>query len=252
MKSNQLRINSLIHQEGSDCITPKSASIVWGAKMIGKTIWTRNAVKGISVRGERRRREEKIEWRNWDPNRSKIAATILKTKNKADIFLPRPGSTCLYLGSSIGGTVSHIHDIVCGNNNHHNGQIVAVDISPRMIRDMSALSEIRDGILPVLADARIVGQISPFLRKNADWIHQDLSIADQALTFVKIISHFLSTDGIGILSLKAASERSSEGNDNSRFKKAQKIIQDSGIRILERVDISSFEDQHQVFICTKN
>ena len=80
--------------------------------MIGKSIWTKNAVKGISVRGERRRREGKIEWRNWDPNKSKIAASILKTKNNPEIFLPKIGSTCLYLGSSMGGTVSHIHDIV--------------------------------------------------------------------------------------------------------------------------------------------
>ena len=187
--------------------------------MIGKSIWTKNAVKGISVRGERRRREGKIEWRNWDPNKSKIAASILKTKNNPEIFLPKTGSTCLYLGSSMGGTVSHIHDIVCGSNNHHNGQIVAVDISPRMIKDMTTLSEIRDGIFPVLADARIVGQIAPFLRNHADWIHQDLSIADQAHTFVKIISNLLSSKGIGILSLKAASERSSEGDDNSRFRK---------------------------------
>ena len=220
--------------------------------MIGKSIWTKNAVKGISVRGERRRREGKIEWRNWDPNKSKIAASILKTKNNPEIFLPKIGSTCLYLGSSMGGTVSHIHDIVCGSNNHHNGQIVAVDISPRMIRDLTALSEIRDGIFPVLADARIVEQISPFLRNHADWIHQDLSIADQAHTFVKIISNLLSAEGIGILSLKAASERSSEGDDNSRFQKAQKIIMDSGIRILERMNISSFEDQHEVFVCIKN
>ena len=220
--------------------------------MIGKSIWTKNAVKGISVRGERRRREGKIEWRNWDPNKSKIAASILKTKNNPEIFLPKTGSTCLYLGSSMGGTVSHIHDIVCGSNNHHNGQIVAVDISPRMIRDLTALSEIRDGIFPVLADARLVEQIAPFLRNHADWIHQDLSIADQAHTFVKIISNLLSTKGIGILSLKAASERSSEGDDNSRFQKAQKIIMDSGIRILERMNISSFEDQHEVFVCIKN
>jgi len=145
--------------------------------------------------------------------------------------------------------VSHIHDIVCGSNNHHNGQIVAVDISPRMIRDISSLSEVRAGLVPVLGDARIIDQIIPFIRKNADWIHQDLSIADQAETFVKITSKLLSPDGIAILSLKAASERSSEGDDNSRFLKAENIIQNSIINIIERIDISSFEGQHEVFIC---
>lgn len=145
--------------------------------------------------------------------------------------------------------MSHIHDIVCGSNNHHNGQIVAVDISPRMIRDISSLSEVRAGLVPVLGDARIIDQIIPFIRKNADWIHQDLSIADQAETFVKITSKLLSPDGIAILSLKAASERSSEGDDNSRFLKAENIIQNSIINIIERIDISSFEGQHEVFIC---
>jgi len=118
-----------------------------------------------------------------------------------------------------------------------------------MIRDISSLSEVRAGLVPVLGDARIIDQIIPFIRKNADWIHQDLSIADQAETFVKITSKLLSPDGIGILSLKAASERYSEGDDNSRFQKAENIIQNSIINIIERIDISSFEGQHEVFIC---
>ena len=47
------------------------------------------------------------------------------------------------------------------------------------------------------------------LGSKADWIHQDLSITDQAETFVNSIMHFLSDDGIGLLSLKAASESTS-------------------------------------------
>ncbi|HJM18358.1 MAG TPA: fibrillarin-like rRNA/tRNA 2'-O-methyltransferase [Candidatus Thalassarchaeaceae archaeon] len=217
--------------------------------MEGRSIWTRNAVKGTSVRGERRKKDGRIEWRKWDPYRSKVAAAILRTTADPVELLPEPGSKCLYLGASSGGTVSHIHDIVCGSGNHHSGEIVAVEISPRMTRDLVSVSSQRIGLVPVLGDARKTSQISPFLSGKVDWIHQDLSIADQAKTFVKIAETFLKPGGVGLLSLKAASERASEGDDNSRFAKAQEILGSSKLELIERINISGLEDQHVVFFC---
>ena len=228
----------------------KSKQIVWGVRREGRNLWTRNAVKGISVRGERRKRDGRIEWRRWDPTRSKVAAAILRTRGEPSSLLPTPGSTCLYLGASSGGTVSHIHDFVCGADNHHGGQLVAVEISPRMVRDLVKLSDSRPGLVPVLGDARKPEQVAPFIRGKASWIHQDLSIADQAETFVKMATSFLAPDGIGLLSLKAASERSSEGDDNSRFQKAEQILRDSDLVFEERMDLSGLEEQHVVFSCT--
>ena len=218
-------------------------------KRQGKSLWTRNAVKGVSVRGERRKREGRIEWRRWDPTRSKVAAALLRTKNDPSDLLPEPGSTCLYLGASSGGTVSHIHDIVCGADNHHGGQVVAVEISPRMVRDLIYLSERRRGLVTVLGDARRPDQVAPFMRGKADWIHQDLSIADQAETFVRMAYSFLSSGGMALLSLKAASERSSEGNHESRFTKAERILVESELILTERIDLSGLEEQHVVFVC---
>ena len=228
----------------------KSKQIVWGVRKEGRSLWTRNAVKGISVRGEKRKRDGRIEWRRWDPTRSKVAAAILRTRVEPSSLLPTPGSTCLYLGASSGGTVSHIHDFVCGADNHHGGQLVAVEISPRMVRDLVKLSDSRPGLVPVLGDARKPEQVAPFIREKASWIHQDLSIADQAETFVKIATSFLAPDGIGLLSLKAASERSSEGDDNSRFQKAEQILRDSDLVFQERMDLKGLEEQHVVFSCT--
>jgi len=220
--------------------------------MEGRSIWTRNAVRGVSVRGERRKRDGRIEWRKWDPTKSKVAASILRTKDNPSDIVPEPGSTCLYLGASSGGTVSHIHDLVCGSDNHHGGQVVAVEISPRMMRDLAALSERRSGLVPVLGDARWPGQVLPFIRKKADWLHQDLSIPDQAETFVRMASFFLKSGGVGLLSLKAASERASEGDDNSRFDKAQRIIASSEMEILERIDLTGLEEQHVLFRCVSD
>ena len=36
----------------------KPVSLGWGVKKEGKSIWTRNANKGVSVKGERRKRRE--------------------------------------------------------------------------------------------------------------------------------------------------------------------------------------------------
>ncbi len=229
----------------------KAKNIVWGVRREGRTLWTRNAVKGISVRGERRKRDGRIEWRRWDPTKSKVAAALLRTNAEPSSLLPDPGSTCLYLGASSGGTTSHIHDFVCGADNHHGGQVVAVEISPRMVRDLVTLSDRRAGLVPVLGDARKPEQVAAFIRGKAHWIHQDLSIADQAETFVRMATTFLSPGGVGLLSLKAASERSSDGNDNSRFQKAERILRDSELVLLERIDLAGLEEQHVVFSCVQ-
>jgi len=231
----------------------KPIQLAWGIRREGRSLWTRNAVKGISVRGEKRKKDSHVEWRHWDPTKSKVAASLLKAKIDPSEMLPIHGSTCLYLGASSGTTVSHIHDHVCGSGNHHNGQVIAVEIAPRMMRDLSKLSELRPGLIPVLGDARNPLVIAPYLRSKADWLHQDISVADQTESFLKISEIFLKVGGIGLLSLKAASERWIEGGDDSRFKQAKELIDSSEkITLLENIDISHFESQHRVFVIRKD
>lgn len=52
---------------------------------------------------------EKIEYRVWNPFRSKLAAAIVG--GVGNIHMP-PGSKVLYLGAANGTTVSHVSDIV--------------------------------------------------------------------------------------------------------------------------------------------
>ena len=219
----------------------------WGVRREGRSLWTRNAVRGVSVRGERRKKDGRIEWRQWIPYKSKVAAALLRTKNDAADLLPEPGSTCLYLGASYGGTVSFVHDLACGSNNFHEGQIIAVEIAPRAMRELAALASQRPGLVPVLGDARLPHTVSPYIRGKADWMHQDISCANQAVTFVKMAGTFLKPGGTGLLSLKAASERSSDGDDDSRFAKAEGILRESELETLERIELTGFEDRHVVF-----
>jgi fibrillarin-like pre-rRNA processing protein len=227
----------------------KVISLGWGVRKEGRHIWTRNAVKGVSVRKERRKRDGRNEWRLWDPTKSKVAASILRTKMNPSKIIPQPGNACLYLGSSTGGTVSHIHDCVCGAGNHHKGQIIAIDISSRMMRELVNLSENRPGIVPVLGDARKIGQLAPFINKKVDWLHQDLSISDQAKTFVRIAEVFLKKNGIALLSLKAASERVADGNLENKYENAHEILRKSNLEIIERIDLKGLEEQHVLFYC---
>lgn len=69
---------------------------------------------GESVYGEKRVSvenddNEKVEYRIWNPFRSKLAASILGGLD--DIHI-KPGSKLLYLGAASGTTVSHCSDIV--------------------------------------------------------------------------------------------------------------------------------------------
>ncbi len=53
--------------------------------------------------------EGKVEYRVWNPFRSKLAAAILGGVEKIHI---KPGAKVLYLGAASGTTVSHVADIV--------------------------------------------------------------------------------------------------------------------------------------------
>ena len=79
---------------------------------------TLNLVPGDGVYGEKRISIEdttqagdksKIEYRVWNPFRSKLAAAVLGGVDKIHMM---PGSKVLYLGAASGTSVSHVSDIV--------------------------------------------------------------------------------------------------------------------------------------------
>lgn len=83
---------------------------------------TRNLVPGESVYGEKRitvsvegagtgsgEESAKIEYRVWNPFRSKLAAGVLG--GVEDTYI-HPGCKVLYLGAASGTSVSHVADIV--------------------------------------------------------------------------------------------------------------------------------------------
>ena len=75
---------------------------------------TKNLVPGESVYGEKRisvegENDTKVEYRVWNPFRSKLAAGV---RNGLDHIAIAPGKKVLYLGAASGTSVSHVADIV--------------------------------------------------------------------------------------------------------------------------------------------
>ncbi len=99
-------------------IEPHKHEGIFIAKGKESMLVTKNLVPGESVYGEKRISVEaggdgvdsaKIEYRVWNPFRSKLAAGVLGGMEK--IFIA-PGAKVLYLGAASGTSVSHVADIV--------------------------------------------------------------------------------------------------------------------------------------------
>ena len=100
-------------------IEPHKHEGIFIAKGKESMLVTKNLVPGESVYGEKRISVDvgggdgvdaaKVEYRVWNPFRSKLAAGVLGGMDK--IFIA-PGSKVLYLGAASGTSVSHVADIV--------------------------------------------------------------------------------------------------------------------------------------------
>ncbi|XP_010220806.1 PREDICTED: rRNA 2'-O-methyltransferase fibrillarin, partial [Tinamus guttatus] len=90
--------------------------------------------------------DTKVEYRAWNPFRSKLAAAILGGIDQIHIC---PGAKVLYLGAASGTTVSHVSDIVGPE-----GLVYAVEFSHRSGRDLLNVAKKRTNVIPVIEDAR--------------------------------------------------------------------------------------------------
>jgi fibrillarin-like pre-rRNA processing protein len=117
-----------------------------GIFFIDRRLATRNLVKNFKVHGERLVEIEGVQYRYWDPYRSKLAAAVIKGMKQMPI---KEGCKVLYLGAAAGVTPSFISDIV-----GRKGVVYCVEFAPRSMRDLLYVCEKRSNMLPLLADAR--------------------------------------------------------------------------------------------------
>ncbi|XP_046934009.1 rRNA 2'-O-methyltransferase fibrillarin [Lynx rufus] len=203
---------------------------------------TKNLVPGESVYGEKRvsisEGDDKIEYRAWNPFRSKLAAAILGGVDQIHI---KPGVKVLYLGAASGTTVSHVSDIVGPD-----GLVYAVEFSHRSGRDLINLAKKRTNIIPVIEDARHPHKYR-MLIAMVDVIFADVAQPDQTRIVALNAHTFLRNGGHFVISIKANcidSTASAEAVFASEVKK----MQQENMKPQEQLTLEPYERDHAVVV----
>ena len=221
---------------------------VFIAKAKEDALVTLNSTPGKDVYGEKRIQVEgppgpdgnatKIEYRVWNPFRSKLAATIL---NGVDSIYMGPGSKVLYIGAAAGTTVSHVSDIVGPT-----GCVYAVEFAHRPGRDLINMAKSRTNVIPIIEDARHPLKYR-MLMGMVDTVFADVAQPDQARIVGLNASYFLKTGGHFVISIKASCIDSTAPPETVFAKEVSKLKQEQ-LKPLEQITLEPYERDHAVVV----
>ncbi len=162
----------------------------------GRELYTPNrGPPGDRVYGETLRTFEGVEYRQWDPFRSKLAALLVKG-GPPDLWVG--ARKALYLGGAHGTTASHLSDLL------DPAPIFVIEKSPTSFAPLLALAQRRTNLLPILADAQLPERYRADVGE-VDLLYQDVAQRNQAAIFVENARATLAPAGRGILMLKVRS-----------------------------------------------
>jgi fibrillarin-like pre-rRNA processing protein len=207
-----------------------------GVYSFGRYIATVNAVPGKKVYDERLMRGTpetgNRELRFWDPFRSKLAGAIRKgLKN----FPFKEGSKVLYLGASTGTTVSHVSDVLGPD-----GEIYAVEIAPQVMQSLLALSDERENIIPIHADARKPVEYEEV--GEVEIVYMDVAQPDQADILIKNAQMFLKKEGIAMICIKSQSIDVTKSPKQVFGEVLEELS--TKFEVLERYELEPFDKDH--------
>ncbi|MHA1506145.1 MAG: fibrillarin-like rRNA/tRNA 2'-O-methyltransferase [Candidatus Asgardarchaeia archaeon] len=203
-----------------------------------KYLATKNLFPGNTVYGEKLFEFNGVEMRIWDPYRSKLSAAINK---KLKIPKIEEGFRVLYLGAASGTTSSHVSDIV-----GENGRVFCVEISVRVSRELLRVCEVRNNMVPIIADARIPESYRYFL-DEVDMIYQDVAQPNQAEILSKNAEAYLKDNGLAILAIKARSIDVTK-EPEELFEDQVEILEKYGFRIYDRMSLDPFDKDHEIVV----
>merc|ERR1712008_492585 len=206
---------------------------------------TLNMVPGEGVYGEKRVSVEvegsdkgKVEYRIWNPFRSKLAAAILGGVDK--IHMP-PGSKVLDLGTASGTTVSHVSDVVGPE-----GMVYAVEFSHRSGRDLLNVAKKRTNVVPIIEDARHPHKYR-MLVPMVDCVFADVAQPDQSRIVALNSQYFLKNGGNFVISIKANCIDST-AEPEAVFAGEVKKMQAEKMKPQEQVTLEPYERDHAVVV----
>ena len=201
-------------------------------------IATENLVPGKQVYKEKLLLKKGIEYRLWDPFRSKLAASVM---NGLTNFPFHEKSNILYLGVSTGTTISHISDIIGPN-----GIVFGVEHSSRVARDfLDRVATYRKNIVPIIQDARNPKEYFSVYSK-VDIVYVDIAQPDQTNIAIENCKMYLKPNGYLFLVIKARSidvTKDPKYIINLEVKKLE-----SGFNIEQVIDLRPYDKDHAMVI----
>ncbi len=213
-------------------------NIFWVKTEGEKKLATENLVPGNQVYKEKLVLKKGIEYRVWDPFRSKLAASIMKDLEE---FPFQEKSSVLYLGVSTGTTISHISDIVGPK-----GIIFGVEHSSRVARDfLDRVASHRKNIIPIIQDARRPQDYISVYNKM-DVVYSDIAQPDQTEIAISNCKLYLKNNGYLFLVIKTRSIDVTQP--------PKKIIKDelkklsTNFQILQQIDLHPYDKDHAMII----
>ena len=203
-----------------------------------KKLATENLVIGNQVYKEKLIKKKDIEYRLWDPFRSKLAAVIM---NGLEVFPFHDKSSVLYLGVSTGTTVSHISDIVGPK-----GIIFGVEHSSRVARDfLDRVASHRKNIIPIMQDARQPQQYFSVYCK-VDVVYVDIAQPDQTDIAIANCKMFLKNGGYLFLVIKTRSIDVTKAPKKIIENEKNKL--NENFEIIQVIDLSPYDKDHAMVI----
>lgn len=203
-----------------------------------KKLATENLVVGRQVYKEKLILKKGIEYRLWEPFRSKLAAAIM---NGLDIFPFQNKSRVLYLGVSTGTTISHISDIVGPS-----GIIFGVEHASRVAREfLDRVATHRKNIIPILQDARKPKEYFSVFGK-VDVVYVDIAQPDQTEIAIANCKLYLKKNGFLFLVIKTRSIDVTKPPKQIIQEEISKIKEK--FEILQTIDLQPYDKDHAIVI----
>jgi fibrillarin-like pre-rRNA processing protein len=200
----------------------------------GRTVLlTRNLAPGKRVYNEELVVRNGVEFRSWDPFRSKLAAAIIKGL-PSDLIAS--GARVLYLGTSTGTTASHVSDLI-----GEKGILVGVDHAPRVAREfIERVARERPNVIPFVADARDPNRYSV---AKFDVIYCDIAQPDQTEIAIANCRSLLREGGTLLLVVKARSIDVLKEPARVFADQKSKLVA-AGFRVSSVIELSPFDKDH--------
>jgi len=201
---------------------------------------TQNLVPGNQVYNEKLVQSKGIEYRIWNPFRSKLAAAIM---NDLKNFPFNQKSDVLYLGVSTGTTISHISDIVT-----QGGTIFGIEHASRVARDfLDRVATHRKNIVPIIQDARRPEEFFSVYKK-VDIVYVDIAQPDQTNIAIENCRLYLKSGGYLFLVIKTRSidvVKDPKIVIKDEIKKLETLFE-----IKQTIDLHPYDKDHAMVIAT--